>query len=216
MRGRLISMTIGAALGAASLPARAAAQEPGQPISAPSTRDWDRTDRRLRWGMGAAGVPIVVGASLITTGLFGSTECFVNCEGTAARGLLGTGTALTLAGIAGISALAGLRGRARRTRSWSDGDSEGDYRRSRLMAGLGIGAGAGLSVMVAGAIVTPIPICVQDQCGNGRPWLIPTIIGGTVLAAGLTGLGVVAFQRRRHRRHRAQVMFTGTGIAGRF
>lgn len=179
-------------------------------------RDWDQTDLRLRWGMGAAGVPIAVGAALMTTGLFGKSECFLLCDGIGARAWMGTGTALTLAGIAGISSLAGLRRTVRRVRTWSGDDADLYYRRSRLMTGFGIGAGVGLSVMVTGAVVTAIPVCIQDTCGNGRPWIATTAVGGTLLVTGLVGLGIVAAQRHRDRGSSAQVMFTGTGLAGRF
>ncbi len=201
----------------------AAALEPAHgatppPVAEPESvrvRDWDRTDRRLRWGMAGAGVPIAAGAAILTTGLVQGNRCHWQC-GIAVRGVVATGTALTLAGIAGISALAGLRRTARRTRTWSSGRAEPYYRRSRWMAGFGIGAGAGLGIAVAGAVAIPVSVCRDDFCETGRPWVVPTAIGSTLIAAGLVGLGVHAARRRQHRSAGAQVMFTGTGLVGRF
>jgi len=190
---------------------------PAAPTPAP-TRNWDDTDHRIRAGMIATGVQLGVGVALTTAGVTRlGVECYWSgCYQRSIRRMVATGAAISVASVASISALAGLRRTARRVRTWSSGDPERYYRRSRLMAGFGIGAGAGIGVAVAGGAASAIGGCIQDFCYHDRVWVPTLAVGATVVAGSVIGLSIAAAQRRRHRGSSPTVMFTGTGLSGRF
>ncbi len=189
------------------------------PTPAPKpTRRWDETDQRIRAGMIATGVQLGVGVALTGIGVTRlGMECYWSgCYDQSIKHMVSIGAALSVASVASISALGGLRRTARRVRTWSSGDAERYYRRSRLMTGLGIGAGAGIGVAVAGGAASAIGGCTQDFCYHDRIWVPTLAVGATVVAGSVIGLSIAAAQRRRSRGSSPTVVFTGTGLSGRF